>query len=210
LILLFITSVIALSGCSNNQAMKEPEGSAVAGIQEGSAKMELNGEYVLDTERSALRYHAEKIVGNSHNGNVGLKRGNMDFENNKFVNGEFIIDMTDINEDNNNEMFLNHIRSEDFFDIEKYPESKLVLTSVEKTENPNEYQITGDLTIKDKTNEIEFPAIINSSDPLNIKAEFEIDRTRWDVIYGSGSFFDDLGDKAIRNEIEYSLDLYFN
>ena len=60
-----------------------------------------------------------------------------------------------------------------------------------------------------ETNEISFLAIVENTDSLNIQAQLDIDRTKWGITYGSGSFIEDLGDKAIKDEISYDLNLVF-
>ena len=101
---------------------------------------------------------------------------------------------------------MNHIKSKDFFDVDKYPISTLIIKSITEA-----YTITADLTIMDQTNEISFPARVSTNNgKLHISADFEIDRTQWGITYGSGSFFENLGDKAIKDKIKYGLELVFN
>jgi polyisoprenoid-binding protein YceI len=168
---------------------------------------EIKSIYNLDTERSTLDWTASKIVSTTHTGKVALKSGIIQKGENNFLGGSFVIDMTKITESKDNEQFLGHIRSDDFFAIEKFPESRFEITSIENVEG-NTYKVAGDLTIKDKTNTIDFSATLEDDEnELKVSAEFNIDRTRWGVNFDSGTVFQQLGDKAIKDEIEYKLNL---
>jgi polyisoprenoid-binding protein YceI len=115
--------------------------------------------------------------------------------------------MTSIKESNANERLENHLKSDDFFAVATYPVAKLVLTG--STQFDKGYGVvSGLLTIKDKTNPIEFKAIVQKKDDgLWFYANFIIDRTKYDVRYGSGSFFDNLGDKTIFDEFKLKVSL---
>jgi len=198
-IILLTILLIALVGCAKESA----EVPAVTG--QVILSLPVNAEYILDTENSLLTWEISKIVGNHHTGIVKIKEGSLTRENDEFTKGEFIIDMTTITETKDNQRFLKHIKSKDFFDIDNYPISTLIITSITE-----DYTVTGDLTILDQTNEISFPARVSTNNgKLQVNADFEIDRTQWGITYGSGSFFEDLGDKAIKDEIKYSLELTF-
>ena len=101
------------------------------------------------------------------------------------------------------ETLLDHLKSEDFFDTESYPSANLNITSSEKLDE-NIYSLTADLTIKDQTNSIQFKAEVDGTE---IRSQFDIDRTRWGVTYGSGNFFDNLKDSAIKDEIMFDIKL---
>jgi polyisoprenoid-binding protein YceI len=98
-----------------------------------------------------------------------------------------------------------HLKSDDFFGVEKYPTATLVFTDV-KTSGKNAYDVTGDLTIKGKTNPVSFKISIYGS---KATASIKVDRTKYDVKYGSASFFDGLKDKAIYDEFDLVSDLVF-
>ena len=166
-----------------------------------------NQKYILNSEKSQMIWHAARFVGNSHVGTIKISAGELEREDNKFTSGKFIIDMNSITEEKNSERFLTHIRSDDFFSVEEFPTSQLVLTKIEEA-GENKFTVTGDLTILNQTHEITFPAEI-TSDPLEISSAFTIDRTKWGITYGSGSFFKDLGDKVIKDDIRFGLKLVF-
>lgn len=168
-----------------------------------------DGSYTINTSASTLSYSASRLAGTPHTGTVDIKSGNLDIVSGS-ATGEFVIDMTTITDSKDNERYLGHIKSDDFFGVEEYPESKLQLTNIESNDDGT-YTITGYLTIRDETNQMAFPATITQTDSgLTAQAEFNIDRTRWDITFDSGSIFLDLGDRAIRDEISYTLDLTFD
>ena len=98
-----------------------------------------------------------------------------------------------------------HLSSDDFFSVEKFNEAKFVITKINKVDGKN-YNITGDLTIKGITNPITFDAVVMND---SAKSTLKIDRTKFDIKYGSGSFFEGLGDKAIDNEFTLNLELKY-
>lgn len=165
-----------------------------------------DGTYSVNAEATTLGWSSERIVGNSHTGAVPVA-GFVEVLEGETI-GEFTIDMTQISEDTSNQRFLEHIASAAFFDVATYPTASLSLTNIQTTEDLNMYTITADLTIKDISHSISFPAeIIETDNTLTAAAEFEIDRTKWDITFDSGSIFQEIGDKAIKDDIQFSLQL---
>ena len=174
-----------------------------------------SGEYAVNTEASEVTWLGEKIVGNSHEGYVDIKSGALLVEGNKISSGEFVIDMTTISDSEGNESLESHLKSEDFFMVNTYPEAKLVLKSSEiidsNSENEVVLEVKADLSIKGITNEINFNTSIEEQGAnLLANSEFSIDRTKWDIKYNSGSFFKDLGDNAIKDQIYFDINLVAN
>ena len=173
--------------------------------------------YQVDTEKSLLKWKGEKVTG-FHVGTVKIKDGKL-IKNGEKFSGEFVIDMTTIdNEDLEGEWktkLLNHLRSDDFFSVEKYPTATFKVTKValyKPREGENyTHKVTGDLTIKGITNEISFPVVMEVTDKMiTADAAFTIDRTQWDIRFRSGSFFENLGDKLIYDDIKFDLKLVAN
>jgi polyisoprenoid-binding protein YceI len=167
-----------------------------------------DGKKEVKVETSSVTWKGYKVTG-SHTGNIALKQGSLDFKDDKLVGGEFMIDMTTIvNTDMEGEYkakLEGHLKSDDFFGVATYPTAKLVFDTVKST-GKNSYEVTGNLTIKDKTNPVTFDiSIYGSKATANVK----IDRTKFDVRYGSTSFFDNLQDKAIYDEFDLITDLEF-
>lgn len=165
------------------------------------------GTYKADTNESQVEYSGTKIIGHGHTGTVDLKSGFVTFDGKTFTEGEFVIDMTTIAEGGQETGFVKHAKSDDFFSVSTYPEATLNIKNVSQVGDG--LRVTADLTIKGKTNEIEFPArfVKKTKNTMRVTADFVIDRTKWGVNYGSNTIFDNLGDAAIKNEIEFSVDL---
>ena len=167
-----------------------------------------DGKKEVKVETSSVTWKGYKVTG-SHMGSIALKQGSLDFKDGKLVGGEFTIDMaTIVNTDMEGEYkakLEGHLKSDDFFGVATYPTAKLVFNTVKST-GKNSYEVSGDLTIKDKTNPVSFDiSIYGNKATANVK----IDRTKFDVRYGSTSFFDDLQDKAIYDEFVLITDLEF-
>jgi len=164
----------------------------------------------VSIEKSSVEWIGEKVTG-THSGFISLKNAYLLFEENKLVGGEFDIDMnsitcTDIENEEYAAKLVNHLKNDDFFATDKYPTSNFKITKV--IFDGTSYMITGDITIRDITEEITFPARFHSHGRIfHANASLIIDRTKHDVKYGSGSFFDDLGDKMIYNEFTLKVQL---
>lgn len=162
----------------------------------------------IKTDRSSVIWKGYKVTG-SHKGNISLKSGHLIFNEGKLVGGEFVMDMTSLEntdlEGEYKQKLEGHLKSDDFFGVEKFPTAGLVFTEVKST-GKNLYEVTADLTIKNNTKSITFEMSIYGS---KATANLKIDRTDYGVKYGSVSFFDDLKDKAIYDEFDLVSDLEF-
>jgi polyisoprenoid-binding protein YceI len=162
----------------------------------------------IKTKSSTVTWKAYKVTG-SEKGIISLKSGTLTFANKKLTGGEFVIDMntitsTDLKGEWKGKL-EGHLKSNDFFGVAKYPTATLTFkkaTAVGK----NTYKVTGNLTIKGKTNKITFAISVYGN---KATANLKIDRTKYDVKYGSTSFFDGLKDKAIYDEFDLIVDLEF-
>jgi len=173
-------------------------------------------DYEVDTEMSVINWMGEKPTG-THTGTIKLSNGTLAVNNEMIEAGKFNIDMNSIeNQDLEGEAKANlesHLKGTvegkegDFFNVNKYPDATFELTGV-TTEN-GKTMVNGNLTMKEKTNNISFPAAVTfAGDNMTLKSEkFMIDRTKWDVNYGSKSLFDNLGDKFISDNIELQIEL---
>lgn len=162
----------------------------------------------VNTEASTVKWIGSKMT-ESHNGDIKIKSGKLVLDHGRLVGGEFVIDMSTINtldmSEKYNEKLNSHLRNEDFFNVDKFPTAKLSITDLQITER-TKYEITADLTIKGKTHSITFNADVKiQGNAYLATANFKIDRTKWDIKYKSGNFFQDLGDKAILDEIEFDI-----
>lgn len=190
--------IAAVFSACNKKTTETNEAVDETGIEQGDQTLNVN------TAESKLEWKASKVTG-SHNGIVPISEGTINLKDGAIVSGSFTIDMTaieviDITDEETKGEFLGHMASDDFFSTEANPTATLTITSVDNG------QMTANLTIKGIAKSITFPyeASIND-DVLTANASFTIDRTEWDIRYGSGKFFDDLGDKMINDAIEISV-----
>lgn len=168
----------------------------------------VDGNYQINTAESRLAWHGAKIVGNSHTGTAPLRSGSLQVRAGKLSGGEFIVDLATLKSDEGIEGLENHLKSADFFDVAAYPEAKLVITEVKDGDSAGLYQVMADLTIKGVTAPVSFLAKVQGEGEVLIATtEFKIDRTVWGLKYGSGKFFQDLGDKVISDDIEFNVSL---
>ncbi len=162
----------------------------------------------VKTDASKVTWKAYKVTG-SHYGSIALKEGALMFDGDKLTGGEFVVDMTTIStedlEGDSKGKLDGHLNSADFFDTANHTSSSLKFTKVKST-GKNSYEVTGDLTIKGITKPVTFDVSVYGS---KATATLKVDRTVYDVKYGSGSFFDNLGDKAIYDEFDLVVDLEF-
>ena len=161
----------------------------------------------VDLAASTITWTAKKITA-THTGGVTLKSGSIHFKNHQLTGGQFVMDMTSITSTDLDgewgQKLIGHLNSADFFETDKYPTSKLVIKEISKSTEGDAYAINADLTIKGITKPVGFTADVSAK---GASAIITVDRTAYDIKYGSGSLFDDLGDKAIENEFQLSINL---
>jgi len=162
----------------------------------------------VNVEKSKIEWVGKKVTG-QHNGTINLKDGALVFKGKKLAGGNFTVDMTSINttdlEGGMKGKLDGHLKSEDFFGVESHPTSTLVFKTIADKGN-NVYTVTADLEIKGKTNPIVFDITVNKD---TATAKLIVDRAKYDIKYGSGPFFDNLGDKTIYDEFELNVTLSF-
>ena len=161
----------------------------------------------VNTDASSIGWLGAKI-GGEHNGTIDLKSGELSMENNQITSGNFVVDMTsiknlDIEDEGYRGKLEGHLKSDDFFGVATFPTSKLIITKSEVFQN-GKAKVWGDLTIKGKTEKVEFDMVENAG---KYTAELKVDRSKFDVRYGSNSFFDNLGDKAIDDIFTLTVEL---
>lgn len=170
--------------------------------------------FQVDVNNSSVEWFAAKFTG-KHNGTVQLAGGEIK-NNHGQLSGNVEIDMntiqnSDVKDEKMNAKLTNHLKSEDFFHAEKFPKSTFVITSIVALKEPVEgstHKVSGNLTIKDKTNPISFDAaIISQESKITCVGSAVVDRSKFDVRYGSKSFFEDIGDKVIYDEFTIKFNL---
>ncbi|PKA82186.1 polyisoprenoid-binding protein YceI [Ulvibacter sp. MAR_2010_11] len=198
-------------------ACKEKGNDAMAGAAQEVAEATAEAvNYSVNLEDSQITWKGEKPTG-THHGTVQLASGTLAVKEGNVEAGTFIINMntiTDLDLDGKSKESLEaHLKGTvagkegDFFNVNQYPTATFEMTGTSEKEGKT--YVSGNLTIKDKTHAIEFPATISSDGTMVklISEPFVIDRTKWDVNFGSKSVFDNLGDKFINDDVEITIRL---
>lgn len=163
-------------------------------------------------ENSIINWKGHKVTG-SHEGTLKLKDGELTYTDEVLTGGFFVVDMTsitstDLEAGKGKEKLEGHLKSADFFGVEKYPTARFDITKVASRGMEGNFRVSGKLTIKEATQPIKFNAVIKKDTKgATATAAIKIDRTDFGVRYGSGSFFDNLGDKTIYDEFDLNLTL---
>lgn len=171
--------------------------------------------YSFDKAKSEIVWIGKKISG-QHKGNISVASGEFSIDKDNNLTAAVIeIDMnsmtcTDLEDKEYNGKLLGHLKSPDFFDTQKYPKAVFKIKKPVKIDKGNAI-VKGELTIKDVTLPHEFKAVfVKSESGFKVFANFSIDRSKFNVKYGSGSFFGDLGDKTIYDDFDLFLNLSSN
>lgn len=166
--------------------------------------------YKVSTIESKVVWTGEKLAG-THTGTINLTQGDLQFDGDKLTGGSFTIDMntivdTDLEGEYKGKL-EGHLKSDDFFGVATYPTAAFKITSVKST-GRNKYDVTGDITIKGTTEKITFPAeLAISGTKVTATSKITVDRSKFNVKYGSKSFFAEIGDKVIYDEFVLDVTL---
>jgi polyisoprenoid-binding protein YceI len=170
--------------------------------------------YKVDNQNSRINWEGRRIAGGGHEGTIDIKEGEVIFDNGRFQGGSFTIDMSTISSTDltgsRKERLDGHLKNEDFFDVPKFPTSTLLITDVQRADD-GRWRVTGDITIKNITRPVTFFATMTlTGDRIVAVANLTFDRSDFDVRFGSDRFFDNLGDRAIINDIPLEITLVAN
>lgn len=165
--------------------------------------------YIIDTKGSVITWKGSMLLGSEeeHIGYVYISKGELMFKKGQLVGGTVEIDLNTIEykDKENKNTPVNHLKSPDYFDVEKFPISTIVITKVASVSGKT-IKVTGDLTIKGITHPVTFPAKVEVKDGI-VKANGKviIDRTDWGIRYRSGKFYDILADQTVSDDIEFRM-----
>jgi len=164
----------------------------------------------VNTSKSQVKWFGKKITG-QHEGTIQLKSGHFELQDDQIVSGNFVVDMqtitnTDLKDEGYNQKLVNHLKSDDFFGVSTFPTADFTVTESSKFMN-GKATISGEITIKGKTEKITFEVIRKGNE---YTTQIEIDRSKFNVRYGSNSFFDNLGNTAIDDIFTLDIRLAVN
>lgn len=163
----------------------------------------------INVEKSKITWVGKKVTG-QHDGTINFSSGTLVFDGKKLKGGSFEVDMTsiavaDLQAGKGKEKLEGHLKADDFFGVDKYPTSTLEFKKI-ASKGSDVYTVTADLTIKGKTLPVTFDLAIGNG---TARTALKVDRTKYGIEYGSGSFFDSLGDKAINDDFELTVVLVY-
>jgi polyisoprenoid-binding protein YceI/rhodanese-related sulfurtransferase len=205
---------LAAAGYRNVQVLADGlEGWKLSGgeIERGVEVDLISGRYEVDTTMSVVEWMGRNLF-NHHLGTVRLGSGGVLIKNGQLAGGRLSIDMTtlqctDIPDPALNAHLIAHLKSDDFFSVDKYPQADLELTDITfragvSPDKPN-YQVAGDFTLRGVTNRIDFPALVARKPDGSFTAQgvLDIDRTLWGANYGSAKRFGRLGQHLVNDEV---------
>lgn len=204
LILIFF---ISLGLCYNNAFACKSCGCSAKKESHSHSKNSITKE--IDISKSSVKWIGKKITG-SHEGTISIKDSHLHFENESLTGGTVTIDMqsikcTDLTGDAKSQL-EGHLLSDDFFGTKFYPTAELEILKSNKNSDGN-YDISGIITIKGIKKDINFIAKIDNN---RATAKIKIDRSEFNIKYGSGSFFDDLGDNLIYDDFDLDINISYN
>lgn len=208
-----IAATLSFTSCDS-----APKGDAAKVTEEQKTTTTATGQqYMVDTAASYIRFTGYG-VGKNHPGRFHMTAGNMTASNNQVTGGDFTININSLDLEQKDEMFQSklrpHLMSPDFFDAAKYGTAKFAITKVEPyTASTTDtsvvkganFNVSGNLTLKETTRNVTFPAKIEADgNTLKATANFNIDRTQWNMNYGNDK---GLGNKAISPSVNIEFDI---
>lgn len=170
--------------------------------------------YAIDSKSTTSIWIGKKVTG-EHTGGITISKGAIFADGNNIKSGSFEFDMnsitcTDITDKTYSDKLVGHLKADDFFGSEKYPTASFELTKA-VLKSGNDYEVSGKLTIKGVTEDITFPALIKMDAKTFVAvAKITVNRTKYGIKYGSASFIEGIGDKAISDDFELNLNLVAN
>jgi len=181
-----------------------------------SSKMELaSGSFELDTETATVQWEGRKtlIEGYVDRGTLSVQESELTANEDGLSSGSILFNMDSIKTvstgvGGGQAGLDKHLKSADFFDVAQFPTATFEITGSEKTEVEHMYNVSGNLTMKGVTESVTIPMeLFMSENGLRLIATANLDRTKWNVVYGSGSFFDNLANNVIDDMFAISFDL---
>ena len=163
------------------------------------------------SSQSNIRWYGEELTGKTHFGNLSFKEAYINVQDGVITSGNFVVNMTSLTVEDlsggGKVKLTGHLKSDDFFGVEKYPEAQLNITQKAKVADGVQNMV-GELTIKGIKHPVEFTMILR--DDNSAIAQLTFDRSRYNVRFRSGSFFENLGDKLIIDDIKLKAKLQWN
>ena len=207
--LLAVTALFVACGSTEGTEVASSEAQA----ETATTEMKAAAQYQVDPAQSTVNWEGTKLVGSGHTGTIPVTNGQIMVAGGELVGGKFTMDIrelknTDLPADEGGDKLVGHLKSADFFDVEKYPMADFVITQVQPSEDDDHtHDITGNLTLKGQSRSVTIPATVTMDGDM-FKAstpKFVIDRKEWGMEYGSSSIAGLAQDKIINDEVGLEL-----
>lgn len=200
---------IAFASCGGEKAPEAATAPVTDSIPQEVVPQIIVDTFKVETGASEVKWTGAKAVGKSHSGFIRIKEGWIGLSEGKLVNGDIVVDMTaivnlDLKDDKDKAKLVDHLKSKDFFVVDSFPTAHFVIVSA------TDSTVTGDLTIKNKTNSITFPysmKMMGKADMVVQSKKFSIDRTKWGVVHNSKNLSTTAQDHIINDLMELEVSL---
>lgn len=206
-LLLFASLVFAMS-CNDGATTDKLADAQIEGTDRVSTTEIADKVYMVSNSESVVNWEGTKAVGGGHNGTVNVAAGKFEVKDGKLAGGKLSLDMTsisvfDLTDPGKKGDLEGHLKDTDFFNTAEFPMADLVITDASNMD-----AVKANLTIKGITNEITFPAKMEMVEgAVHLATELKVDRTKYEITYNSGNFFENLGDKVINDEFKITAKL---
>ncbi|MGB1315577.1 MAG: YceI family protein [Chitinophagales bacterium] len=200
---ILLLAVLLFTASCNNETKEVKEEVKVEEVDKNALA---DKNYIVSNKESVVKWEGSAVA-HGHNGTINVIAGKFSVEEGKLAAGKISIDMTSINatdladspEDKGK--LEGHLKNADFFNTAEHP-----VATLEITDASNMAAVKANLTIKDATHPVEFPMNVSMKDgSAVVTADLSFDRTKYDITYNSGNFFENLGDKMIKDEVNLNV-----
>ena len=199
--------ILCLISCGGKQNTTGQNQTKKEISQNSSSSLALiSGTYIIESDSSSVLWECRWLGGSKHDGDLKLEKGSVTIKDGNDINGQFVVDMNtidcfDIKNIGTKNKLIGHLKSDAFFDVENQPKASLEIHSSENI-GDNNFLFNGDFTIKGITNPIQMKGLVQDIDSgYNADIKLVFDRSKYNIRHRSASFFNDLGDRIISDEV---------
>jgi rhodanese-related sulfurtransferase len=171
-----------------------------------------DGVHPIDLTQSWVEWTGRNLL-SKHRGRVGLRSGQLEFVQGQLIRGDVVIDLKnivcfDLQSTPTHDILIRHLQSDDFFDVERFPDALLIINSARKIDGASpgqlNYEIIADLTLKGVVAPLAFrvAAGVTPDGRAAAQAILSFDRTRWNVLYGSARYFQRVGMHMVNDLVD--------
>ena len=199
--------ILCLINCGGKQKTTDQDQTEkIISQNSGSSFVLTSGNYIVEPGSSSVFWECRWLGGNKHDGGINLEKGSVTIKNDNNITGQFVVDMNtidcfDIKNIGTKNKLIGHLKSDAFFDVENQPKASLEIHSSENIGN-NNFLFNGDFTIKGIKNPIQMKGSVQDIDSgYNADIKLVFDRSKYNIRHRSASFFNDLGDRIISDDV---------